>query len=482
MSRRLCILHFNDCYNIESNPTEPVAGAARFKTALQSTSADALVLFSGDILAPSIISTFTLGRHMIPVLNQCKVACAVFGNHDFEFGVQHMTEITRQTSFPWLMSNLLDPRTDRPIADGLLYHVIEKNGMKIGLIGLIEQEWLSTLGTICNPDEQRYLDFVEEGSKYAKLLKKEQHVDLVIALTHMRWPNDSRLAQQVPDIDLILGGHDHDYGVRKVNGTLMIKSGSDFRTFSKIEVVMEEGQGPIFTVEQVDVTSHFPEDQELKQVLNQYTHVMESRMDERLAQFSVDLDIRFAVIRTGENAFGNLAADVMCARTQADVGIINSGTFRSDRVHAAAAGFTFRDLVMILPKVSPVCVILVTGAQLHQALENGVCQFPNLEGRFPQVSGIHFSFDPSKPPLQRIKRELIKIRGEPLQATQEYRLATKSFLADGRDGYSVLKGCPIVRHEEDCAPFPQSITQYFEEQKGQSLCPRVEGRILRESD
>jgi len=49
---------------------------------------------------------------------------------------------------------------------------------------------------------------------------QRQGADFVIALTHMRWPNDIRLARKVTDIDLVLGGHDHEYGVKKVDGRL----------------------------------------------------------------------------------------------------------------------------------------------------------------------------------------------------------------------------------------------------------------------
>ncbi|GFR03319.1 metallophos domain-containing protein [Trichonephila clavata] len=78
------ILHFNDCYNVESQSSEPVGGASRFCTALKSfNDLDPLILFSGDIFAPSIMSTFTKGEQMIPVLNSFGVHCSVFGNHDF---------------------------------------------------------------------------------------------------------------------------------------------------------------------------------------------------------------------------------------------------------------------------------------------------------------------------------------------------------------------------------------------------------------
>lgn len=93
---------------------------------------------------------------------------------------------------------------------------------QIGIIGLVEEEWLATLATI-DAEQVEFRDFVAEGRRLAQLLKgPHHHCDYVIALTHMRFPNDCRLAENVDEIDLILGGHDHVYDVRKHGGTWYI--------------------------------------------------------------------------------------------------------------------------------------------------------------------------------------------------------------------------------------------------------------------
>lgn len=82
---KLTLIHYNDVYNIDANSkSEPIGGAARFCTAVRSFShLNPLVLFSGDAFSPSMLSTFTKGEQMIPVLNTVGTHCAVFGNHDF---------------------------------------------------------------------------------------------------------------------------------------------------------------------------------------------------------------------------------------------------------------------------------------------------------------------------------------------------------------------------------------------------------------
>ena len=80
----------------------------------------------------------------------------------------------------------------------------------------MEKEWLDTLATI-NPEEVTYTDYVTAGAMLSKELREVKGCEVVIALTHMRTHNDERLAQQVKDIDLILGGHDHVYEKKKVS-------------------------------------------------------------------------------------------------------------------------------------------------------------------------------------------------------------------------------------------------------------------------
>lgn len=111
--------------------------------------------------------------------------------------------------------------------------------MKIGLVGLVEQEWLNTLSTLDESDLD-YLDYVTEGSRIAKELKQEG-AELVIALTHMRAPNDVNLLSKVGDIDVVLGGHDHSYLVQHVepHGNLLVKSGTDFRDLTCLWVEID---------------------------------------------------------------------------------------------------------------------------------------------------------------------------------------------------------------------------------------------------
>lgn len=337
--RKLTILHYNDVYNIDQqSKNEPVGGAARFCTAIHSfKELNPLVLFSGDAFNPSMLSTFTKGEQMVPVLNSVGTDVAVFGNHDFDFGLEVLQKWVDMCQFPWLMSNVIDNETGRPLGNGKISHIMNHNGFRVGLMGLVEKEWLDTIATI-DPNEVTFIDYIEAGNRLADDLLKEG-CEVIIALTHMRTPNDLNLAKNCPKLDLILGGHDHVYEIVKINHLNVIKSGTDFRQFSRITLTNpspgEDKTALNIDIEKVDVTSEFAEDKALKEVLTKYTEVMDSKMVIVLGNFTCELDARFAQIRTSETNVGNWICDIALAATGADVVMINSGTFRSDKIHEA---------------------------------------------------------------------------------------------------------------------------------------------------
>jgi len=213
--KKLIIVHFNDVYNIASRETEPVGGASRFKTAINqyrkggskyTEGIDPVILFSGDAFNPSTLSVVTRGNHMVHILNSFGIDAACYGNHDFDFGIEQLEENANASNFPWLISNVVLKQDKKPLAKGLSKLVVEASGgIKIGLMGLVEHAWLSTLSMV-DEDDVIFEDFVSCGRRIAMELRNLDGVDIVIALTHMRIPNDTRLAKEAGDcIDIILG-------------------------------------------------------------------------------------------------------------------------------------------------------------------------------------------------------------------------------------------------------------------------------------
>ena len=466
-SSDIMIVHFNDVYNIEERSREPVGGAPRFIGAVEQLRRerkaqgllDPLVLFSGDAFNPSTMSTVTGGKQMPPVLNLLGVHTALMGNHDFDFGVDRLKMLVEMCEFPWLLSNVRDKATGRPLADGAEFRVFEHGGWTIGLIGIVELEWLATLATI-EEDDVDAEDPVACANRLAATLRGPEHrCDLVIALTHARVPNDVKFCHEFVGVDIVLGGHDHHYEVREVGGRLLCKSGTDFREFTVVtltppsaaeaEAEPRDGGGGAAAAavapptrwkaahRRVEITKAVAPHAEAAAVVEGFHALVAQKMEKVIGNANVRLDCRFCEIRTKETNVSNWVADIMADGTSSEVALLNSGTLRADALMDTGA-FRMRDLVALLPMPDALAVLSLTGAALLQALENGVSMYPRLEGRFPCVSGVRFAFDPSKAPGARIDRASVTVRGSALEDAREYRVVTKEYLTLGKDGYKSL--------------------------------------------
>eukprot|EP00118_Oscarella_pearsei_P011867 m.83044 g.83044 ORF g.83044 m.83044 type:complete len:568 (+) comp36325_c0_seq4:142-1845(+) len=451
----ITIIHFNDVYNVDSRQKEPVGGAAKFVTKVRSLAdKNPLVLFSGDCLSPSTRKTrryanaraivlpadsnVTRGEHMVPVLNAAGVEVAVYGNHDFDFGVDNLESVAGKTTAVWLLSNVTDSESKEPLAGGKVTTILQWEGHKIGFMGLIEKDWLDTLATV-SPENVIYTDFAEQGIHLAQQLRAEG-AELVIALTHMRQHNDMDLARKARGhIDLVLGGHDHFYEVKNVDGVLVCKSGTDFRAFTEVRVSFDGDLRDRFQTVKHEVKGDVPDDKRVVKELKKYSDSLNLQMEETLDVIDFELEGRFSEVRTKETNLGNLVADVMRQVTKADVALINSGTLRSDAIHGPGP-IKLKDLMDILPMPDSLVVIEVKGDVLLSALKNSVSHYPQHEGRFPQISGMTFSFKPSAPPCERIDPSTVTIQSDPLDLTKTYTVCVKSYIADGKDGYVQFVG------------------------------------------
>ncbi|KAK6006835.1 hypothetical protein QM012_005843 [Aureobasidium pullulans] len=130
---------------------------------------------------------------------------------------------------------------------------------------------------------------------------------------------------------------------------------------------------------------------------------------------------------------GNFVSDLMRYYYGTDCAMIAGGTIRADMVYPPGI-LRLKDIVDCFPFEDPVVVIKVKGQQLLEALQNGVSKYPALDGRFPQVSNISYTFDPSQNSYDRIIG--VQVGGKPLDVAREYSLATRDFMVKGGDGYN----------------------------------------------
>lgn len=195
---------------------------------------------------------------MVTSFNRCGVDVACIGNHDLDFGIEQMDKVLRKTMQPhgncqWVMTNLVpeDKPLDGPEGVGICMRkvILNKAGRKIGFLGIAEHEWVTTFKNL--EVDVIYQNYKRCATEYAKRLKEEDRCDMVIALTHMRVQHDEKFAREIPGVDLVLGGHDHEYYIRDVKHELkvgkgiekkfvpVVKSATDFLDMSEIDITFE---------------------------------------------------------------------------------------------------------------------------------------------------------------------------------------------------------------------------------------------------
>lgn len=208
------------------------------------------------------------------------------------------------------------------------------NGIKIGVIGLVEREWLDTINFL--PPDLIY----KSASATAKELVpglREQGAEIIVAVTHQREPNDNKLAEKTPDglIDIILGGHDHFYQHSLINGTHVLRSGSDFKQLSYLEARRQPGNPKRwdFHIVRQDITSAVPEDGETVKLVEKLTTKLKAKLEKPLGYTAAPLDARFTTVRLKESNVGNFVCDMMRAHYSGDCCIMAAGTIRGDQIY-----------------------------------------------------------------------------------------------------------------------------------------------------
>jgi 2',3'-cyclic-nucleotide 2'-phosphodiesterase (5'-nucleotidase family) len=446
---RITLLHLNDVYQFTPLEQGRVGGLARVATLrkrILAESPHALTLFAGDTLAPSVESISEVdgkplqGQQMIDAWNALGVDYAVPGNHDFDFGDAVLRERIKASRFPWLAANIFDNHTGRPFEGLTPYMLAQLSGVKVGLFGLLAPE---TEVSSSVSQDTNIRDVCSTAKPVVSRLRA-QGATVIIALTHLEVVQDQELARCAP-VDVIIGGHDHERIEDRSTGVPIFKVAADAAELGQVTL---EVDGQTGMTRKIDwrvhpVTDSVPEDPAFVESMKKYAPLI-AELSQPVGHTPVPLDARKAAVRSQETNLGSLVADALRQAAGTDVALVNGGAIRGD-TRFPAGELTGREMLSIFPYRDQLVRLQVTGAVLRSALENAVSKSEEVAdppGRFLQVSGLRFAFDPGRPKGQRIV--CVTVAGKPLSPVATYSLATLSFLAGGKDGYEMFRGVPAI--------------------------------------
>lgn len=473
---KVTLLQVNDVYQFAPVDQGTRGGLARLltlKNEIGRGSPHTLFLLAGDTISPSVESITYKGSQMIDAWNAAGLDYATFGNHEFDFGPDVLRDRMKESRFKWIAANVIDKKTGKPFGDALPYIIREFDGIKIGIFGLVLPDTMTTSRP--GPDVE-FLNPCETARKMVSELNA-QGVKSVVALTHLSMVEDKEVAR-CANIDLIIGGHEHSLLESSSGGAPILKMTSDARELGQIDLHISKDNGSVESIDWkvIPVTSATKEDPGFASINRKYGALLKE-LAQVVGRTTVELDARSAVNRRQETNLGNFISDAFRAATASEIGYSNGGLIRADEI-LRPGPLTRRDVLAILPFKNKVVKLELTGELLRRVLEHGVARSAedSEPGRFPQVSGIRFTFDASRPAGSRIIE--VTVNGKPLDETRKYTLATSDYLGiNGGDGYAMLKEARVIIPAEQ-AKFDSDILRATIVAR-RVIAPKADGRIKR---
>ncbi|WP_053433592.1 bifunctional 2',3'-cyclic-nucleotide 2'-phosphodiesterase/3'-nucleotidase [Sporosarcina globispora] len=421
----------------------------------EATNPNTFMLHAGDVAgASSPVSALLQDEPTIKLLNEIGFDLGTLGNHEFDEGVDEMLRLINGgshpktvdkygefegASFPYVVSNVVDSKTKEPILDP--YVINEVNGVKIGFIGVAYSD-TPTIVTPSGVAGVEFTDEVEAINKYAKELKG-QGVKSIVVVSHnpVKSDNDGSnpteelvdIANAVDDeVDVLFGGHNHQYANTVVDGKLLVQSFSYGTAFSDVDLTIDPVTQDIIEKKAEIVTTYrdgIEPDAEIKAMLDVYIEDVAPILNEKIG--TTTSGISRDENADGESPMGNLIADSMIAATGSDFAFMNPGGIRAE---IDAGEITWKEAFTVQPFGNDLVTMDLTGAQIKTLLE----QQWGSKQRILKVAGLKFSYDTSKEAGKRIV-SVTKADGTPIADTETYSVTVNNFMADGGDELHVLK-------------------------------------------
>lgn len=429
-------------------------------------------LFGGGSLGPSPMAAFDRGSHIIDILNSLEPDAMGVTKREFSYYEDELSLRSFEAAFPIVASNLFDPLTQANI-DGLADRVIiEKNGVKLGIVSLINQtvitEYLLERIQVRDP-----LNALETTASHLRL----QGADFVVLLYSNSFPFVVK-ALNDGTIDLALFSDPHfeltqsNEIPKHPNSVYLTQLGQ----YADVDLSWDGTNKDSLQIKwQAKKLLGVEPDLKVAEQISGYSNRLNRLLSEDIGTLLTPIDTNRPAVRAAESAFANMLADSLREFGGTQIAMINGGVIRGEKIYAVNTQLTRKDIAKELPFRSRVELINVSGQKLYQALENGVSQVEELKGQFPHVSGIQVTFDANLTPGKRILS--IKIDGKPIDRNAVYSLATTDYISSGGDGYDAFTNSPRIQTKGQIAPLISDILiNYIRRNK--TVSPKQEGRIV----
>ena len=425
--KQITILHTNDmhasflpheAYWVRTTPKPLVGGFNELAFAIDSvrkTKTASLLLDAGDLMTGNPITDRVYkgaeGGALVEMLNLMGYEGWEPGNHDFDISYANFLKLASIAKFPVFTANLVDEKSGIPITRKE-YIIVEKNGLKIGIFGVMSQEYYN-LVSVNSAKGVKLLPYIAEAKRMIGLLRPQ--TDLVIALTHTGVDDDSVLAVNVKGLDVIIGGHSHTRlkKPKYINGVIIAQAGSNCENLGVLDLTVEnkavtKWEGGI------NQLWYHPDRKTM------VTALVDSFNTEIKKEYSQVIGTWVSEAKSDESEAG-LGAFLAAAQrdgAHADLGFMNNGGVRK---RLSPGPITKQDLFEVLPFRNQLMKFSLTGKQVHDIALH------YLKGR-PGIIIAGLSCEWKKDASGNIEILRLLINGKPVDENATYTGAASDYL------------------------------------------------------
>ncbi|MDE0695096.1 MAG: 5'-nucleotidase C-terminal domain-containing protein [Boseongicola sp.] len=497
---RLTVLHTNDfharfepisrfdsgCGPEDNEEGKCFGGSARLVSAIKAAKARSdnyILVDGGDQFQGSLFYTHYKGKAAAEMMNKMGYDAMAVGNHEFDDGPEVLRAFVDSVDFPVLMSN--SDFGDEPSLVGAIEPsvILERGGERLGLIGLTPED----NDELASPGPNVHFSDPVEAVRGEVGRLEAMGINKIIVLSHSGLPVDLRIAEAIPQVDVIVGGHDNTllsntqeradgpYPLM-VGNTAIVQAYAYGKFLGEIDITFD-GDGNIVEAvgEPILLDASVPEDENTKKRVGELAEPLDAIRKKVVAEAGEFIEGGRSVCRVEECPMGNLVADSMLDRVRhqgIQIAIANSGGIRAS---IDEGDVTMGQVLTVLPFQNTLATFRIKGQSVIDALENGVSQVEDIKGRFPQVAGLSFTWDPTVAPNEgRIQEVLVGDVAIDPDAT--YGVVTNNYVRNGGDGYSMFTTDAMDVY--DYGPDLADVLAEYMAAHG-PVAPKVEGRISR---
>ncbi|MDU2664708.1 MAG: 5'-nucleotidase C-terminal domain-containing protein, partial [Clostridium perfringens] len=404
-----------------------------------------VVVTGGDIYQGSAMSNLLKGEPVTAMLKEMGLEFSAVGNHEFDWGYEHIPDWAKAGEFDFLASNIYEKETGEPVEWAKPYGVVEREGKKVGFIGLATPETAYKT----KPDNVAHLEFkdpVEATKTWVNYLENEEKVDAVVVLSHLGSEQNRETGEitgeivevaEVPGVDAIISAHSHQRVEGKVNGVPVIQAYKNGRNLGYVNLKFDDKNELVVTTKLDDISKRkdtLPVDKNMEDILAKFEADLAPVMNEKVTDLSVDLPHNRD---TGVSPMGATVAETMRRIVDADIAITNGGGVRAPLM---AGTITVGDMYTILPFDNTLVTMEMKGSDIIKVLEHGI--EPDNFG-WGQHAGVKLWYTPGATRGKKITSVRLA-DGTKLENDKYYTVVTNDFMAVGGDSYDFSTAKNVV--------------------------------------